>query len=140
VSKQNQHDPFASLKLSYNDLVKSGVGSLQAALTFGGVVDALSISYTLKSMAESLGVSQATVARYRKLYGKYQGDLTALLAKAAEIESYDIGKLSADEVTPGPQYTAHCTNCGASGKTIVKRRVTKEDAVAGVIPPIKFKG
>lgn len=135
----NQHDPFAGLKLAYNDLVKSGVGSLQFALTFGGVVDALCISYTLKSMAEALGVSTGTVSRYRRLYGRWNGDLSALLAKASEIESYDVGKLAADEVIPGPQYVNHCTNCGASGNTIVKRRVGKEDAVVAGIPPVTFK-
>jgi hypothetical protein len=138
MAKVNQHDPFASLKSSYNDLVKSGVGSLQSALTFGGVADALTISYTIRSMAESLGVSTQTVSRYRKLYARWQGDLAALLAKAAETECYDVGKLAADEVVPGPQYTNHCMNCGASGKSIVKRKVTNKKEAS--IPPVQFKG
>jgi hypothetical protein len=139
MAQRNQHDPFSSLKSSYNDLVKSGVGSLQNALTFGGVADALCISYTLKSMAESLGVSTSTITRYRKLYGRWQGNLNALLAKAAEIESYDVGRLSSDDVVPGPQYINCCTNCGAKGKQIVRRKVRDAEVVAG-IPPVHFKG
>ena len=77
------------LRLAYQGLVKAGNDSVRAAWRFGQALDSFSDSYTRLQLADALGISTATVDRYRRLYRAYQRPELALQA-SAELETFNI--------------------------------------------------
>lgn len=80
------------LGLSYAQLVKWGEGSVEASWRFGMTIESLIRAYTKKEMADSLGVTVATITRYHRFYGAFQRP--ELAVEASELlETYNIDLL-----------------------------------------------
>jgi hypothetical protein len=118
---------FDLLLGSYDALVKSGSNSLQAAYAFGQVCDALTRVYTVKSLAEAISRSSATVYQYLRLYRAYPTE-RALLDKAEELGTYDVSRLNGQTPAAPVHWVFHCLNCGSFD-------VAKEKEIPGEAPP-----
>lgn len=103
-----------SLRNGYQALYHAGRGSLSAAYQFGMIVDSLSVTYTYAGMGDVIGKSAAVPYTYARLYRKYSSE-HALLRKAEEMGTYDVGKLAGLSAPgPGPVYVLHCDNCDST--------------------------
>lgn len=114
----------------YGKLEKAGEGSLRAAYEFGAVIDALYGIYTLTQLAAEVGVSNATISKYRKLFAAYPSGIGTLLRRARELSTYDVGILATGHSAAAARYELHCTVCGSYA--IEKERVTVETAVTAM--------
>ena len=98
------------LRTAYDALTKAGRNSLSKAYAFGNVVHALHGIFTYGQLAEELGVTPTTVAKYAKLYRKYPNE-QLLMHTAAETGTYDVGVLASDDASVRYVYTWQCMNC-----------------------------
>jgi hypothetical protein len=126
---RKQAENLELLASAYGSLVRAGEGSLEAAYAFGQVIEALYGIYTLTQLAAEVGVSNATISKYRKLATAYP-NVNALLRRSRELHTYDVGVLASGSVSAPARYELHCTNCGSYA--IERERVTSENPV----PPV----
>lgn len=125
------------LKRSYTELRRYGTDSVRAAWRFGQCLDSFTDTYTNGMLAEAVGVSAATVAKYLKLHAAYQRPELAVDASRA-LQTYDIGIIIAlrDDLSPveharpyaGRKYRYRCTHCNVVGE--VKREEYDPDTGA----------
>lgn len=109
----------------YDALVKAGRGSLRAAYRFGNTVEGLHGSYTYDFLAGALSLSTTTLWKYARLAKLYPTE-KSLLDTAAQMHTYDIGKLISSDAGIPLRYVLHCRNCGG---TDVYRTVERKDEV-----------
>lgn len=81
------------LRLAYRGLVKAGNDSVRAAWRFGQALDSFTDSYTQLQLADAMGLSVSTLARYLRLYRAYQRVELALEA-SAQLETYNIDTIT----------------------------------------------
>jgi len=109
-----------TLKDSYRQLVKWGVGSVRAAWRFGQCLDSFSDTYTQVELADAMGLSVGTLRRYMRLHAAYQRPELAEQA-SEELETYNIDILVElhDQLHPvkharpyaGRKFRYRCTSC-----------------------------
>jgi hypothetical protein len=125
----NRNENLDLLMDAYHSLVKAGRGSLRAAYAFGQVCDALNrIGYTQTVLAEAVGLSNATISRYMKLFRRYANE-NMLLRRAEELGTYDVGQLAGNSPQEPAVYVLHCIHCGTYNE-VVRERKTPEEAAA----------
>lgn len=111
-----------SLRLSYQQLVKSGSDSVRAAWRFGQTLDSFTDAYNQRQLADAMGLSVSTIARYLRLYRAYQRPELALEA-SAQLETYNIDVITElqDQLAPighgrplaGRRWISTCRHCGS---------------------------
>jgi hypothetical protein len=116
------------LLTAYEDLVKAGNNSLSKAYVFGQVVRALHRFYSYREMGAAINRSESTVSNYAKLAGRYPTE-KSLLDAADELGTYDVARLSSDNVHAAAPYHMvwHCSHCG--GTEFTKSREPVEEPV-----------
>lgn len=107
-----KHENLVTLRLAYDTLVKAGDDSLRAAFNFGQVIDALSNTFTLKTMGQEIGRTAVTVGTYARLYRRYP-TVETLLKTAQEYGTFDISKLVAGEAVLRAKFGYQCNHCGS---------------------------
>jgi hypothetical protein len=114
VNSRLQMESGEALREAYDNLVKAGQGSLEAAYAFGQVVDALNgqLGYSYTMLGDMIGRSAVTVAVYAKLYRKYP-TVQSLIHMAEEMGTWDVHRLVSDAQTMRYRYVFHCRNCGS---------------------------
>jgi len=118
---------FTWLTETYSSLVKAGQGSLEAAYAFGQVCDALTrMGYTRQNLADAIGKTVPTVAKYLKLFRQYSTE-RALLDRADELGTYDVGLLAGNTPSAPVVTVLHCLNCGKYND-VVRQRLSPEEA------------
>ena len=123
MARGSKGETLDLLHAAYDALTKAGRESLSKAYAFGNVVNALHGIFTYTQLAAELGVTTSTVSKYAKLYRRYPNE-QLLLHTAAELGSYDVGVLAADEAPARYAYLWHCQNCGSF--QVKKERETGE--------------
>jgi hypothetical protein len=113
------------LASAYAGLVRAGEGSLEAAYAFGQVIEALYGLYTLTQLAAEVGVSNATIGKYRKLAVAYP-NVNALLRRSRELHTYDVSVLAAGSASAPARYELHCTVCGSYD---IERERVRDDSI-----------
>jgi hypothetical protein len=78
-----------ALRLSYDSLVRAGHDSVRSAWRFGQTIDSFSDAYTMKELAETVGLSAGTLYRYHRLFAAYQRPELAIAA-SEQLETYNI--------------------------------------------------
>jgi transcriptional regulator with XRE-family HTH domain len=81
------------LRRAYRGLVKAGNDSVRAAWRFGQTLDSLTDNHTQLQLADAMGLSVSTIARYLRLYRAYQRVEQALEA-SAQLETYNIDTIT----------------------------------------------
>lgn len=77
------------LQRAYRGLVKAGNNSVRAAWRFGQALDSFTDNHTQLQLADAMGLSVSTIARYLRLYRAYQRVEQALEA-SAQLETFNI--------------------------------------------------
>jgi transcriptional regulator with XRE-family HTH domain len=77
------------LRRAYRGLVKAGNDSVRAAWRFGQALDSFTDNHTQLQLADAMGLSVSTIARYLRLYRVYQRVELALEA-SAQLETFNI--------------------------------------------------
>jgi hypothetical protein len=108
---------------AYRALVKAGNHSVVQAWRFGQTIDSFSDTWTMRQLADAIGIAESTVRRYWRLYGAYQRPELALAA-SQQVESYNIDVLvqlvnglePMERIKPliGRRYASRCTRCHSS--------------------------
>jgi hypothetical protein len=120
---------LAWLVETYGNLVKAGRGSLQAAYAFGQVCDALTrIGYSRQNLADAIGKTAPTIAKYLKLFRTYPTE-RALLDRAEELGHWDVGVLAGNTPSAPVVTLLHCLHCGTYND-VIRERKTPEEAAA----------
>jgi hypothetical protein len=129
---------LAWLTETYGSLVKAGRGSLQAAYAFGQVCDALTrIGYSRQNLADAIGKTAPTIAKYLKLFHSYSTE-KALLDRAEELGHWDVGILAGTSPATPVVTLLHCLNCGKYND-VIRERKTPEEAAA-LLAPVRLAG
>jgi hypothetical protein len=128
-------DAQRALKASYKQLVKAGNDSVRAAWRFGQCLDSFTDAYSLAQLADAVGLSIATVYRYRRLYAAYQRPELALEA-SEQLETYNIdtlvqlqgGLLPSEHGRPlaGRRFHYRCRHCRSTD--VAREEMTEEEA------------
>jgi transposase-like protein len=96
-----------ALRLSYDSLVRAGHDSVRSAWRFGQTIDSFSDAYTMKELAETVGLSAGTLYRYHRLFAAYQRPELAIAA-SEQLETYNI-----EHARPraGRRFRYRCHHC-----------------------------
>ena len=110
------------LHAAWGKLVRYDRRSLEAAYSFGQVVDALirMKAYTYEQLGEQLDRSEYTMQLYARLYRKYP-NTKVLLETARDMRTYSVARLAGTEPEFRWEHYYKCTRCG-SDKTAKYRR------------------
>lgn len=109
------------LATAYRALVKSGDDSVRAAWRFGQVLDGCSEAFSQRQLADSIGLSVSTIARYLRLYRAYQRPELAVQA-GRQLETFNVDLITElqNQLKPvdhrtlaGRHFRYHCTSCGS---------------------------
>jgi hypothetical protein len=130
-------DAATMLWASYQECRRYGNDSVRAAWRFGQCIDSFTDAYTMGELAEIVGLSTGTLARYRRLYGAYQRPDLAVKA-SEQLQTFNIDLIYGlqNDLRPvgharpmaGRRYRYRCTSC--QGTEVEREEIDPETGLA----------
>jgi transcriptional regulator with XRE-family HTH domain len=128
----------ADLTDFYRQLVKYSLPGVRAAWRFGQRIDSYTDDWTVKEIAELMGLSSGTISRYLRFYGAFQRPELATDAAVAlgTFNIYLLWRWAVYGVEPeqgrapsGRHYRYTCRHCG--GHEVGREEIDEEGELVG---------